>query len=138
MTFEADLLNFLKGDDSLVAALRDTGANEVRIYPLERPTNQRNTGAVVYTVVADNPVTDLDSGDSGDDVAGELAEKRVQIDVYGKNYDEARATARLVRARLKSSSAAISATLLSASSSLDPDTRERREVLDFSIWHSPQ
>lgn len=138
MTFEADLVGLLSGDAAIAAAIGDAQANELRLYPVARPQNQKNLGAIVYTVISGSPdqAANLDGADS--DAAGGLEHARVQIDCWAISHDAARALARLVIARMATGSSSISSTRNSRASDIDPDTREHREILDFSVWHSPQ
>jgi hypothetical protein len=139
MTFEADLRNHLIGDANIRAALEDAAANEIRLYPLQRPQGQKNLRAIVYTQVNAQPAANLDEGDFAS-AAGTLENIRTQFDIYGANYDDARALAQLVRGRMGqvSSDKSIRAVLILAQSEIDPETRENREILDYSVWHSPQ
>ncbi len=130
--FEADLVALLLGDASIAAAIADQAANENRIYPLERPADQANLRALVYTVVnADALDLDGHGAEGGEDV-------HLQLDVWAASHDEARELALLVMARLEQGSTAIATLKVSRSSEKDPDTREACEVLDCSIVHSPQ
>jgi hypothetical protein len=140
MTFEADLRDHLLGDAQVAAALADGASSESRLYPLARPQGQKNLRAMVYTVIAGGPdeAANLD-GDDGD-ASGALEHVRLQLDIFGKDHDDARALARLVIARmaLVSTAQSIYAQRISRSSTQDPDTREAREILDYSVWHCPQ
>jgi hypothetical protein len=138
VTFEANLRNLLLGDAALAAAVADQAANESRIYGVRRPEGQKNLRAIVYTVLDGAPAANLDAGDVSDDVAGDVEQLRVQIDIWAKSYDEARELARLVQSRMAAGNSSISATRISRQSADDPDTREFREILDYSVWHSPQ
>lgn len=134
--FDADLLAHLEGDAAIVAAIEDVAENERRIYPVERPQGQKNLRALVYTVIAGVPEQDLE----GDATRADLENVRLQIDVWGADHDSARALAKLVRSRMEMPAAnqSIRAVLKSRQSDVDPGTREHREILDFSVWHSPQ
>jgi hypothetical protein len=57
----------------------------VRIYPGLRPTGQKNLPALVYAVIAGEPLVNLDAGDSIDTVAGDVDNVRLQLDVYAKD-----------------------------------------------------
>lgn len=137
MTFAADLVGLLLMDYDIADAINDVAANERRIYPLERPLGQKNLRALVYTVINGDPAVDLDNGDGGD-APGNLENVRLQIDVWAATHDTARDLATLVQSRMKTGNASIRSVRLSRQSVVDPDTRERREILDFSVWHSPQ
>lgn len=137
MTLEADLVSLLLGDAAIVAAINDVQANERRIYPLERPQGQQNLRAIVYTPIFSEPAANLENG-AGAGAAGGLENCRLQIDIWAAKFDQARELAALVNARMNTGSASIRAVRISQRSDLDPDTRERREVLEYSVWHSPQ
>lgn len=137
MTFETDLVALLAGDASIAALIEDSAANERRLYPLERPRGQRNLAAIVYTVIAGSPAANLEEGDDAGG-AGTLENVRLQLDVYAASHDAARVLARLVQARMGAGNASIRAVRQSRQSDIDPDTREHREILDYSVWHSPQ
>lgn len=134
--FDSDLVVHLLGDAQIAAAIDDEAGNERRIYPVQRPQGQKNLDALVYTVVAGIPEQDLE----GDATRTDLENVRLQIDVWGRDHDSARALAKLVRSRMETPAAnqSIRAVLKSRQSDVDPDTREHREILDFSVWHSPQ
>lgn len=138
MTFEADLEAFLLADAAIAAALADEAANETRLYPGRRPAKQKNLPAMTYGIISGSPgeAANLDGDDS--DAAGGLEDVRLQVDVWAKDADAARVLARLVIARMAVSSTTIRSMRLGRSSSTDPDTHEAREVLDFSVWHTPQ
>jgi hypothetical protein len=131
MTFEADLVALLVGDAAIAAAIEDQAANERRIYPLERPQRQTNLAALVYTVIFATPAQNLEGEEGG------LENVRVQLDVWAATHDDARALALLVQARMAAGNQSIRSLRNSRASDIDPDTREHREVLDFSVWHSP-
>lgn len=138
MTLEADLVELLEADAAIVAIVRDDAANEVRIYPVERPEKQKNVPAIVYTVIFGAPATDLDHGDlSAEQGDKNLENVRLQLDVWAKSHDDARELGELVQARLGAGNASIRFVRISRQSDIDPVTREHREILDFSVWHSP-
>lgn len=137
MTFEADLVSLLTGDPAIAARIEDVAANERRIYPLERPADQKNLEAIVYSVIEGIPAANLEDGDL-DGSPGDLEEVRLQLDVWGASHDSARSLALLIHARMKTGNASIRAVRNSRQSDVDPDTRENREILDYSVWHSPQ
>lgn len=138
MTFESDLVALLTGDATILAAIDDQGANERRIYPLERPANQKNLEAIVYQVVFAEPAANLEHGDDAGAAGTGLERVRLQLDIWGASFDDARALGLLVQARMDAGNASIRAVRISRRSELDPDTQERREILEYSIWHSPQ
>lgn len=140
MTFEADLRAHLLGDSTLAAELADQAANEVRLYPVMRPEGQPALPAVVYTVISGQPQEQTLDEDDDSNAAGGCENVRVQVDCYAADFDQAAALGRLVIARMAkiSSDKSIRATRLSRSSGQDPDSREPREMLEFSVWHSPQ
>lgn len=137
MTFEADLVALLLSDYDIADAINDVAANERRLYPLERPADQKNLDAIVYTVIDGDPATNLEDGDLAG-VAGDLEEVRLQLDIWAPTYDRALALRQLVQSRMKTGNASIRAVRISRQSDFDPETRERREILDYSVWHSPQ
>jgi len=137
MTFEADLRSLLIADYDIADAVNDAAANERRIYPLERPADQKNLDAIVYKVIAGVPSTNLESGDDAGEV-GTLEYVRLQIDCWSSTHDGARRLALLVHARMNTGSSSIRAVRISRQSDIDPDTREYREILDYSVGHSPQ
>lgn len=138
MTFESDLLALLTTDYDVRDAINDVAANELRIYPVERPAKQKNLDAIVYTVITGAPAVNLEEGDSAGDTAGDLEDVRLQLDVWSATHDGARELARFIQARMKTGNASIRAVRNSRRSDVDPDTREHREVLDYSVWHTPQ
>jgi hypothetical protein len=141
MTFEADLRAHLLADTAIAAALADQAANETRLYPVMRPRGQKTLPAVVYTVVAGMPQPQTFDEDDDSNAAGTGCENvRVQIDCYAADFDQATALGRLVIARMAkiASDKSIRATRLPRSSGQDPESREAREMLEFSVWHTPQ
>ena len=140
MTFEADLRAHLLGDAQIAAAIADEAANESRFYPLERPQGQKNLRALVYTPVNQEPASSLDEADDTDAAGVGCENVYLQLDVYGQSFEAARELARLVRNRMAliSSDKSIRAVCRGQRSGKDPETRENREILEFSVWHSPQ
>lgn len=133
---EEDLFTHLTGDPAIAAAINDEAGNELRLYPVERPAGQKNLRALVYTVIDGAPEHEIE----GDATRTDLENVRLQIDVWAADHDGARALALLVQARMAAAADNLSmrALQLSRQSDLDPDTREHREILEFSVWHSPQ
>lgn len=141
MTFEADLRAHLLGDSTIAQDLADQAANESRFWWNARPKGQTILPAVVATVISGQPQAQTLDEDDDSDAAGGCENVRLQLDVYAADYDQATALGRLVIARMAkiSSDKSIRATRLSrASAGPDPETREPREILEFSVWHSPQ
>lgn len=130
-SLEADLRAHLLGDDYIPGYLLDAAENEHRIWPEERPSSNKRIPAIVYHMISVVPQTELEGGDSW------LERGRVQLDIYAKDHDQAIVLRDLVIARMRvvSSDASLRALLNFRSAGVDPDTRERREILDFSIWH---
>jgi hypothetical protein len=130
-SLEASLRAHLLGDASIPALIQDATENEARLWPEERPAHNKRLPAIVYQIVAVVPQTELEGGDSC------LERGRVQVDVYAKDHDQAIALRDLVIARMRivSSDLSLRALLNFRSAGVDPDSRERRELLDFSIWH---
>lgn len=137
MTLEADLVALLTSDYDIRDAINDVSANELRIYPDERPADQKNLRAIVYTVIAGTPSANLENGDPSGD-AGDLEQVRVQLDLFAASRAAAIELRRLVQSRMNAGNVSIRAVRLSRQSDIDPETRERREILDYSVWHSPQ
>lgn len=138
MTLEADLVSLLVGDPSIAAIINDQAANERRIYPLERPADQKNVPAIVYQTIFSEPLANLEHGDDAG-AAGTGAERaRIQLDIWGRTFDQANTLALLVRTRMDAGNSSIRSVRISRRSELDPDTKERREILEYSVWHSPQ
>jgi len=133
-SLEADLQAHLLGDAAIAAQVADQAENEARLWPEERPADNRALPALVYHVIVCVPQNNLEGGAGGDSC---LEQARVQLDVYGKSHDQAIGLRELViaRMRLGASDLSLTAILNFRSAGVDPETRERRELLDFSIWH---
>lgn len=132
-SLEADLRDHLLGASAIVDVIRDESSNETRLWPEERPANNKRIPAIVYRIASVVPQSNVEGGDGGDSC---LENGRVQLDVYAKNHDDAIALRDLVIARMRVVSQSLAAVLNFRSADVDPDTRERRELLDFSIWHA--
>lgn len=129
-SLEESLRTHLVGDPATAAAIRDSTENEVRLWPNERPAGNKTTPAIVFQVVANIPQNNVDGDDSG------LEQGRVQLSIFGKTFDEAVTLRELVRSRMRVAFDDGSRALLVMQQGLvDQETRESRELLDFSIWH---
>lgn len=122
MSLASELRNLLGAS----AALKDL-VNE-QIYPLTFPKTGATMPAVLYTEIDAIPLNDLDGHDKG------LWQARLQIDCYGRNYDEAHDMADMVKAALPNSSATFRAVMLSRSDLFEEQKRIYRVTLDFSVW----
>jgi hypothetical protein len=132
VTFEAALFEHLKGDAQIAAAIADEAANEWRLYPLARPTHQKNLDAIVYQLIVGTPETNLEGGSSG------VERKRIQLAIFGRTYTSAKALAELVKARLAAASGEIKPGVLELErDDLDFVTREPFVLLDYSIHYTP-
>jgi len=120
MTFEADLKAHLAAESSLVAAVgsRITPVLQEGIYP-----------AVTYERVIGTPQTNLAGGDGG------MVNVRVQIDVWSRSYDQARALSELIRSRMQATASTFRSVCLSDQDFYESESKVHRSSLDFSCWY---
>ena len=131
MTIEADLIDYLKGYSALTALVSS------RIYPMQRPQAQ-SLPSITVTRISGNPVYS-DEGEAG------IEQVRVQIDVWGSTYGQAKAAAGAVRDRLSGTRDVTQGSTTFVLIDLE-DERERQEggsnvseylfsvSLDWLIW----
>lgn len=122
MSFEAELRTHIGGHAPISALI---GA---RFHPDLLP-QETVIPAVVYSVVFDNPQTDLDGAD------GELSNIRVQLDAYARNKSDAMALRNAIRSRMKTAASGFKSVPLNAGQSIyEPDTKLYRYMMEFSCW----
>lgn len=121
MTFASEFRAALGASGDLKALVLE------QIYPLTLPKGA-TFPAIAYTVITAIPQSDLDGHDKG------LWINRVQVDVYGSNYDEAQAVALLVKAALQDPPSTTLKCLLESQSDLfEEQKRVPRVSMDFSV-----
>lgn len=112
---ETELVTHL---DSLVAG---------RIFPLVAPEGTE-TPYLVYQTITDEEQNTLDCNGGTDN----LSNARMQIDVWGESYTEAKNTAKTVRAAMKSF--ARQNVCGPVTEDYESETKLYRVILDYSIW----
>lgn len=121
MSFASELRSLLGAN----AALKEL-VNE-KIYPLTFKKGDEFPG-IIYTEIDGIPQNTLDGHDKG------LWNMRVQIDCYGRNYDEAHEIADLVKEAMPAAGDTFRALLLSRADLYEEQKRVPRVSMDFSVW----
>lgn len=116
--FEVDLKAHLQGDAAIAALVLD------RIYPVLRPQGSVAPAITFSRVFADYQ-TSLDGWTSG------KVQIRLQIDVWAKTYESARAIKAAVEARMNTAADSFRSTLQFEDHQYEPTTREHHVVLDY-------
>ena len=113
----------LEGDIQTLLAPLVSG----RCYPLNAPDPVAKP-YIVYSVVSDVTENTLD-GDSG------MSNTRVQVDVYGKSYGEAKGLAgKAGTVKTAMAGAAFSNIHLASRDLYENDTQLYHVAMDFSVW----
>lgn len=97
-----------------------------RVFPMRIPQKQP-IPAVVYQVISDNPVNTFDGDRSVDSIT-------LQVSCWASTYAEAQELAAAVR-RIISGISAIAPVVDSIIDDEDPETRNYRVILNFSLWN---
>jgi hypothetical protein len=136
MTFEANLRNFLLGDYDARGRAARPAANEPHLSA-RAAGGSRRTSARSSIRSSPTPAANLEAATSATTSPATSSSVRVQLDVWAKSYDEARALARLVQARMNCGQRIDSRVRISRRA-MTIRILASREILDYSVWHSPQ
>lgn len=118
--FETALLRTLREDAGLSALVGN------KVFPLAIPAGNY-LPCVTFQRIGGMPANTL-SGHSG------LEEIDLQIDVYAKNYGEAKAVAKAVRAAMPPSSDVFGAHLIEDQDLYEDGTNYFRVSMEFKVW----